>query len=185
MTIHHRITIAGPAPHGATASSARLEDHLGQSHDDELAAAHARGRAEGQADALAGAAASLSEAAEALDTCRKECTAEVACVAVELGIGIARRLVRTELAADRHDIEAIVREVLAATTERRTTTTIHVSPSDAERLTSVSFRAATEIIADESIATGSVRLETPLGVLVRDIDECMRNLAERLSAEVK
>ncbi len=184
MTNKHRITIAGPSPQGATACPGRLEDHLERAHDVALDAARAQGYADGQAEALAGAAAALSEAAEALDAGREECVGEVTRVAVELGVGIARRLVRTELAADNHDIQAIVREVLAATTERRTTTRIHVSPSDAERLAGVSFRAATEVVSDESVSTGSVRVETPQGVVVRDIDESMRAIADRLTQEV-
>ena len=184
MTSKHRIPISGPSPQGAIARPGRLEDHLERAHDAELDAARAQGHADGQAEALAGAAAALSVAAEALDAGREECAGEVARVAVELGIGIARRLVRTELATNHHNIEAIVRDVLAATTERRTTTRIHVSPGDAERLTGVNFRAATELISDESVSTGSVRVETPQGVLVRDIDESMRAIADRLTQEV-
>ena len=93
-------------------------------------------------------------------------------------------LVRAELAAERHDIEAIVRDVLASTSDGRTTTKIHVSPEDAARLNEVTFRAATEVVSDEAISTGSVRVQTPQGVLVRDIDECMRNIADRLTKEV-
>jgi len=184
VTTKHRITIAGPSPQGATARPGRIEDHLERTHDAELDDARAKGHAEGQAEALTGAAAVLSEAAEALDTCREECVDEVSRLAVQLGIGIAHRLVRAELAANRHDIEAIVRDVLAATNERRTTTRIHVSPDDAERLAEVPFRAATEVVSDESVSTGSVRVETPQGVLVRDIDESMRAVTDRLTQEV-
>jgi len=184
VTRRPRITITGPSPEGATAQPGHLEDYLDRARDAELDAARDQGHADGQAEALAGAAAALSEAAEALDASRSECVDEISRVAVELGLGIARSLVRAELAADQHDIEAIVRDVLAATTERRTTTQIHVSPSDAERLAGVTFRAATEVTANEGVSVGSVRVETPQGVLVRDIDESMRAIADRLMREV-
>jgi flagellar biosynthesis/type III secretory pathway protein FliH len=184
MTTTHRIAITGPAPLRASARPGVLEELIESAHSEALDAARLAGQAEGHADALTQAAAALAQAVEALEMERESCAAELARASVELGIGIARRLVRTELAADQHDIEAIVREVLAATSEGRTSTRIHVSPADATRLADVPFRAATEVIADESVSTGSVRLATPQGVLVRDIDECMNTIAQRLTAEV-
>jgi len=184
VTRTHRITLSGPAPKGAAITPERVEDCLERSHGAELEAARAKGYAQGHAEALEGAGVAISKAAEALEADREECLAEVTRVSVELGLGIARRLVRAELAADRHDIEAIVRDVLSATSDGRTTTRIHVSPRDAERLSDVTFRAATEVISDESVSTGSVRVETPQGVLVRDIDERMRAVADRLTREV-
>lgn len=184
MTNLHRITIGGPAPQSATARPGPLEDYLTGALEVEIEAARAEGHADGHAEALAGAAAVLSQAAEDFDAGREECASEVSRAAVELGIEIARRLVRSELSTDRHDIEAIVREVLASSTGSRTTTRIHVSPSDAERLSEVTFRAATELVPDEGVPIGSVRVETPQGVIVRDIDECMLAIATRLTQEV-
>ena len=184
MTKTHRIILSGAAPEGATAHTGGLEDYIERSHEAELEAARLEGLADGRASALTGAAASLEAAVNALEKNREECISEVTEVAVELGLGIARRLVRTELAAERHDIEAIVRDVLASTGDGRTTTKIYVSPEDAKSLEEVTFRAATEVVADGAIPTGSVRVETPQGVLVRDIDECMREVATRLTKEV-
>ena len=184
MTKTHRILLSGAAPEGATVQAGELEGYLERSHAAELEAARREAHAEGQASALSGAAASLEAAADLLETGREECLSEVASLAVELGIGIARRLVRTELAAERHDVEAIVRDVLASTSSGRTTTKIHVSPEDAARLSEVNLRAATEVVPDEAVSTGSVRVETPQGVLVRDIDECMQSITARLTKEV-
>jgi len=184
VTKTHRIILSGAAPEGATVQAGRIEDYLERSHDAELEAARLEGQADGRASALSGAATSLEAATTAMEASREECISDVTSLAVELGIGIARRLVRAELAAERHDIEAIVRDVLASTSDGRTTTEIHVSPEDAARLNEVTFRAATEVVSDEAISTGSVRVETPQGVLVRDIDECMRNIADRLTKEV-
>jgi flagellar biosynthesis/type III secretory pathway protein FliH len=184
VTKTHRIILSGAAPEGATVQAGRIEDYVERSHGAELDAARLEGQADGRASALTGAAASLDAAASALEASREECISEVTKVAVELGLGIARRLVRAELAAERHDIEAIVRDVLASTSDGRTTTKIYVSPEDAASLEEVTFRAATEVISDEAVSTGSVRVETPQGVLVRDIDECMRSVADRLTKEV-
>lgn len=184
MTKTHRIILSGTAPEGATAQAGRIEDYLERSHDAEVEAARLEGLKDGSASALSGAAASLDAATTAMEAKREECLSEVTSLAVELALGIARRLVRAELAAERHDIEAIVRDVLASTSDGRTTTKIYVSPEDASRLNEVTFRSATEVVSDEAVSTGSVRVETPQGVLVRDIDECMRNLSDRLTKEV-
>lgn len=164
----------------ATVKSGGLQDYLEGVREEELAAA----RAEGHAEALSGIGLTLLGAIEALETQRETCLDDVTSGAVELGLGIARSLVRSELANNSHDIEAIVRDVLAATTDGRTTTRIRVSESDAERLKEVDFRAATEVIADESVSTGSVRVETPQGVLVRDIDESLKAISARLMEQV-
>jgi len=184
VTKTHRIILSGAAPEGATVQAGELEDYLERSHAAALEDARLEAHADGRASALSDAAASLEAAADALEASREECLQEVTSLAVELGVGIARRLVRAELAAERHDIEAIVRDVLASTSSGRTTTKIYVSPEDAARLSEVTFRAATEVVSDESVSTGSVRVETPQGVLVRDIDECMQSVAARLSKEV-
>ena len=180
MTTSHRITVNADAPVSATIKSGTLENYVEGSR----ARALDEARADGHAAALTDAAATLALAAEALDTSREACLDEVASAAVELGLGIAQSLVRSELSDRSHDIEAIVREVLAAATQRRTTTRVLVSPDDAERLKEVTFRAATEIVADESISTGSVRGETPQGALVRDIDESLRAISARLKGEI-
>lgn len=180
MTTSHQITVNAGAPIGATTKPGTLERYVEESRGRALDAA----RADGRAAAIADAAATLTRATEALDASREACLVEVTSTAVELGLGIAQSLVRSELSANRHDIEAIVREVLAAATQRRTTTRVLVSPDDAERLKEVTFRAATEIVADESVSTGSVRVETPQGVLVRDIDESLRAISARLKGEV-
>lgn len=180
MTLTHTISVGTSPVVNATVKSGGLQDYLEGVREEELAAA----RAEGHAEALSGIGLTLLGAIEALETQRETCLDDVTSGAVELGLGIARSLVRSELANNSHDIEAIVRDVLAATTDGRTTTRIRVSESDAERLKEVDFRAATEVIADESVSTGSVRVETPQGVLVRDIDESLKAISARLMEQV-
>jgi flagellar biosynthesis/type III secretory pathway protein FliH len=180
LSHNHTISVGSDAVVNATVKPGELQDYLEGVREQELAVA----RAEGHAEALDGLGLSLVSAIEALETQRESCLADVASGAVELGLGIARSLVRSELANDRHDIEAIVRDVLAVTSDGRTTTVIRVSESDAARLKDVKFRAATEVVADESVSTGSARVETPQGVLVRDIDESLRAISARLTEQV-
>ena len=180
MTFNHLISVGSTDVVKASVKPGKLQDYLEEVREGELETA----RTEGHAEALNGLGLTLANAIEALETQRENCVADVASAAVELGLGIARSLVRSELANDRHDIEAIVRDVLSATTDSRTTTTIRVSEGDAARLKEVTFRAATEVLADESVSTGSARVETPQGVLVRDIDESLRAISARLTAQV-
>jgi flagellar biosynthesis/type III secretory pathway protein FliH len=180
LTLNYLISVGSTPAVNASIKPGALQDYLEGVREGELETA----RTEGHAEALQGLGLSLTDAVEALEAQRESCVADVASAAVELGIGIARSLVRSELANESHDIEAIVREVLTATTDGRTTTVIRVSESDAARLKEVSFRAATEVIADESVSTGSARVETPQGVLVRDIDESLRAISARLTAQV-
>lgn len=180
MSIKHVISVgAQPAVH-AKVRPGDLKGYLHGVRESEIEAA----RAEGHAEALAELGSTLSSAIEALELDRKSCLSDLTSASVELGLGIARSLVRSELSSEHHDIEAIVRDVLTATPDARTTTTIRVSERDAERLKSISFRAATVVVADESVSTGSVRVETRQGVLVRDIDESLRAISARLKGQV-
>ena len=180
MSQKHTISVGSSAVMKATVKDVEFKDYLEGVREQEFAAA----RAEGHQEAIDGLGQSLLSAIESLEDQKQSCIADVATAAVELGLGIARSLVRSELANDRHDIEAIVRDVLKATTDGRTTTLIRVSESDAARLQEVNFRAATEVIADHSVSTGSARVETPQGVLVRDIDESLRAITARLTEQV-
>ena len=180
MSQKHTITVGPSSVMKATVKDVEFKDYLEGVRVEELDAA----RAEGHQEAIEGLGRSLLSAIESLEEQKQSCIADVATSAVELGLGIARSLVRSELANDRHDIEAIVRDILKATTDGRTTTVIRVSESDAARLQEANFRAATEVIADQSISTGSARVETPQGVLVRDIDESLRAISARLTEQV-
>ena len=93
MTRTHRVILSDLAPENATAHAGSLEDYLEGSRGSELEAARRQAHTEGYTDALTGAAASLEAAAETLESSREECLSEVTRVAVELGLGIARRLV--------------------------------------------------------------------------------------------
>jgi hypothetical protein len=93
-------------------------------------------------------------------------------------------LTRSEIRAGRHDIERIVREALAASGVGRGEALVHVHPSDAARLAEVPFRANTRIEADPALRAGDVHVTCAQGVLVREIDEALGGLRERLRQEL-
>lgn len=146
----------------------------------ELEAARAQGAAEGEARALAGAAALLAQAAEALEAQRLRDADALAKDSVELAVAIARRLVRAEIDAGRHGIEALVRETLAASGAGRGACTVHLHPADLARLEGVPFRAGTELQADHEVARGDVHVTTARGTIVREVDAALAAAAARL-----
>ena len=58
------------------------------------------------------------------------------------------------------------------------------SPSDAERLKPLPFRSGTKIEADPEVAPGDVHVTTPHGVLVRDQDEVLEAIRNRIRGEL-
>lgn len=149
-----------------------------------LASAAAAAHAEGRRAAIADAAQILEKAGEKLDAAREEATAQVASTAVQLAVGIAQELLRTEIAAGRYDLERIVREALAFSGVGRAPCVVHLHPTDAATLASVRFRAGTAIEADEAVSRGDVHVSTPRGLLVREVDETLRSIRARLREEV-
>jgi flagellar biosynthesis/type III secretory pathway protein FliH len=149
-----------------------------------LAAAFERGRVAGDQSARTGAAGALEAASERLDEACQRLAPELATSAVELAIEIARSLVRIEVSAGRHALERIVRETLAASSVGRGACTVHLSPADAARLEGVAFRANTRIEADPEIEPGDVHVSSPQGLLVREIDEALASIREKILGEL-
>jgi flagellar biosynthesis/type III secretory pathway protein FliH len=127
----------------------------------------------------------LDEAREAFEFARQELAAHVARDSVELAIEIARILVHRELDRERHDIEGIVGEALEQTGIGRGPCIVHLSPDDAARLAGVAFRPGTQLEVDAGLARGDVHISTPQGLLVRDIGDVLRAIAERLREEMR
>ena len=73
-----------------------------------------------------------------------------------------------------------MRETLSFSGGARGPCTVHLHPADAGALEGVPFRSGTEIEADPSVPRGSVHVTTPHGLLVRDLDEALRSIGERL-----
>ena len=143
----------------------------------------ARGLAEGERAAIASAAGALTRAADELGRLAEARNEELARDATRLAVEIARTLLRAEIDAGRYDIERIVRETLQASGSGRGACALHVNPKDAERLFGVVFRAGTTIEADPEIPPGNVHVTTQRGLLVRDVDQALASIAERLEGD--
>jgi len=143
-----------------------------------------RGRADGERAALERAAGALDSAAERVDQARDSATQALAGAAVELALEIARSIVCAEVEAARHDIERIVRDTLAASGVGRGACVVHLNPLDAARLKHIAFRAGTKIESDPEVQAGDVHVTTPHGVLVRDVQDVLAAIGERLRGEL-
>lgn len=137
-------------------------------------------RREGERAACAGAAKALETAAARLDEARDRAAAALASQAVELGLEIARALIRVEVQAGRHALETMVRDALAASGVGRGACVVHVHPLDAAALAGVRFRAGTVIEPDDAVARGDVHVSTASGLLVREIPEALVSIEQRL-----
>jgi len=144
----------------------------------------ARGRAEGERAALAKAAGALNKAGEALEEAARTASNDLARDAVRLGVEIARTLLRHEIDAGRYDMERIVRETLQASNTGRGACVVHVNPADLKRLEGIAFRAGTTLEADPEVAPADVHVTTHRGLLVRDVEEAIAAIAERLEGDV-
>ncbi|MCA8980466.1 MAG: hypothetical protein H6831_11645 [Planctomycetes bacterium] len=171
-------------PRAARIVELELDAYRDGARAEELAAAEARGRAAGRAEALDGASALLAAAAERYDRERRELSEQAGKVAAELSVEIVRQLLRVEVPKGNYDIETIVREVISQGDTGYGKHVIHVNPADAERLADIPFRAGTTVESDPDVRLCDVRLETPQGVLVRQLDACLREIRERLSEDV-
>lgn len=153
-----------------------------------LREAHARGHAEGRdagaLEAAAQGAARLQDAAGALEEQADQLRTQAAATALELGLVIARELVLKEVARGEHDLEAMVRSALAEAGPGRGACVVHLNPADAAALVGVEFRAGTRIESDPGVRAGDVQVETAMGLVVRDLDACLQDLAVRLREEL-
>lgn len=167
---------AHAAPIEARVSDGPFDQALGRLIQRQMQAA----RVQGARDARAALGVDLDGAMQRLDTAREQAVEQLAHSAVELALEITRSLLRAEIPEGRYDLEAIVREALAFSGTGRGRCMIHVNPSDAEKLEDVQWRAGTAIEPDPDVSRGSVHITTPQGLLVRDLDDAMGSIRERL-----
>ena len=145
----------------------------------------AEGLVQGIALAQEREAGLLAQATAEIEKRRDELTDELAHSAVELGIAIARQLLHSEVSRGGHDIEKIVRETLGAAAAGRGRCTIHVHPDDFETLRDTKFRSGTSVQGDIGVARGDVQVETSMGLMVREVEERLTSIAERLREEFR
>lgn len=155
-------------------------------HGAEAVAEHglARARAAGERAGREGAGELLDQAVAHLAALAEEFQAALARTAAELALEIARTLLRTEIARGSYDLERIVRETLGEASVGRSACVVHLHPADHARLANVRFRSGTRLEPDEGVSRGDVHVETPLGVLVRDLDGVLEAIGKRLREDL-
>lgn len=168
-------------PTAARISKATRQEILDRSIAELEGAAFERGRRARESSA----ADAFRSAAEELGRARDELRDEAAPTAVRLALSIAQRILRRELAARGYDLEAIVREVLATADAQRSDCVVRLHPDDLEAAGELGLRSGTRVEADPGLRAGDVQVETPHGLLVRDVDELWSNIEERLLAELE
>ncbi len=173
------------APLSARIAEGGLDDALTRLLARREREAWQRGLQAGRSAALLEAVQRLDLAAARFDAATVARDAALAADVVDLALAIGSELARCEIRAGRHGIEAIVRETLAASNVGRGACKVHLSPSDAELLAAVPFRAATVIESDIDVPPGSVQVETPQGLLVRDLAAAIASIGARLREEIQ
>lgn len=151
---------------------------------DERESAYARGFEEGVRQAQEQAAGALQAAVERLDASREHALDQLTSAAIELSVEIARQLVQVELQAGHYDLERIVRMSLAHSGLGRGAAIVQVSPEDHERLAHVTFRRGTEIVPNTALESGDVHVESPNGLLVREIETSLDSIREQLLEDI-
>ena len=152
--------------------------------DDTIAQLCAEAFEAGRQAQASAAAQAFTQATEELGRVRDEVQAQVGPATVRLALTIAERILRRELAARGYDLEAIVREVLAAADAQRSDCVVRLHPDDVEAGGELGLRSGTRIEPDPGLRAGDVQVETPHGLLVRDVDELWSNIEERLLGEI-
>lgn len=137
-------------------------------------------REETRSEILGQAAAGLNAATERLDEARATAEEALSADAVTLGVEIARQILKVKIADDDYDLEKIVRATLSASEIKRGECIVHLNPADADSLRDIVFRGDTTIQPDPSIPRGSVQMETPRGLLVRDPNAALDEICEQL-----
>ena len=143
-------------------------------------AALAEERRAAHEEATRTAARALEAAAEALDAAREQAVAALSGDAVSLAVEIARQILKVEITASNYDLEQIVRATLAASGVKRGHCVVHVHPEDAAMLDGVVFREETVLQPDTDVARGTVHVETPRGLLVREPAAALEEIREQL-----
>ena len=77
-----------------------------------------------------------------------------------------------------------IRETLQASAVGRQSCVVHLNPVDRDRLAEVHFRSGTVLESDPDVPPGDVHVSTQHGLLVRDLDDTLRAVSERLQEEL-
>lgn len=172
--------VTGALPRAARLGATSL-DALARAMDDaRIAASLAGERARAHGEATRTAAEALNRAAARLDEARERAVETLSADAVALGVEIARQILKVEIQASHYDLEQIVRATLAASDVKRGHCVVHLHPDDAAMLEGIVFRGETVLHPDGEIPRGTVQVETPRGLLVREPDAALEEIREQL-----
>ena len=181
----HRVKIqTATLPVAATPSQLpfdRLVRQTGEALHEEL---HNSARDRAHSQAVRRACGALEQAGADLVTARETAEGALAADAVHLAVEIARQLLRIEISEQNYGLEEIVRSTLAASEIKRGRCVVRLHPNDVAALEGVTFRDETEIAADPEIAPGTVVLETPKGLLVREPEAVLEDIREQLLQDI-
>jgi len=146
----------------------------------ELAAAEQRGHKRGHAEALARYADTIQKVVEGVEDAGERAVEGLAARTAVLVAAVSSQVLRQELEAGRYNIERMVRDTLATAATGRSPCTVRVHPDDAQKLAAVPFRSGTSVEADSEVAPGCVQVESAHGLVVREIEEILRQLRANL-----
>lgn len=147
---------------------------------DRMRARDERIRAEVREELRGMAAAALEAAGDRITEAIDRAEESLSTDAIELGVEIARQILKVEIAASNYDLERLVRSTLGASDVKRGHCVVFLNPDDIEMIDGVTFRKETELRSDASVPRGSVHVETPRGLLVRDPNAALEEIREQL-----
>lgn len=150
-----------------------LEGDRMRAHDERL-------RSEVREELRGTATAALEAAGERIMEAIERAEESLSTDAIELGVEIARQILKVEIAASNYDLERLVRSTLGASDVKRGHCVVFLNPDDIEMIDGITFRKETELRGDASVPRGSVHVETPRGLLVRDPNAALEEIREQL-----
>ena len=181
---HHVKIDSAALPVAALTSSLPFEGLVRQTSEALHQELQTSARDQAHTEAVRRACSALEQAGQDLTEARLAAEEALAADAVHLAVEIARQLLRVEIAEQNYGLEDIVRSTLAASDIKRGRCVVHLHPDDVAALEGVTFRDETEIVADPEIAPGTVVLETPKGLLVREPEAVLEDIREQLLQDI-
>jgi flagellar assembly protein FliH len=186
--------LAHEAPTGHVAELKQRIAELERSRQSEVAEAQKAAFQQGRQQAKEEASAEVKTASERLAqtlaelaSFKRKIRMDAEMELLNLSLAIARRILNRELLTDPEAIQGVVHAALNAI-QRREIYRVRVYPAGAEAVRSALERtgaASVEIVADASLKTGDLLIETALGELDASLDtqlqEIQRGFADRLS----
>lgn len=181
----HRVKVLSSAlPVTASASQLSFEGLVRQTSESLHEELRTSARDVAHTEAVRRACGALEQAGEDLTVAREAAESALASDAVHLAVEIARQLLRIEIDEQNYGLEEIVRSTLAASEIKRGRCVVRLHPEDVAALEGVTFRDETEIAADPEVAPGTVVLETPKGLLVREPEAVLEDIREQLLQDI-